>query len=73
MERFHDIFGHPQELIVYGGWRPAVRHRVANGLCGVAYTRRERRWGAPDKVFWGERLSCIKLCHDVGEQEGEVA
>jgi len=47
-------------------------HKVANGLCGVAETGWERCWGAPDEVFWGERLSSGKLCHDIGEQEGEV-
>ena len=73
MERFHDIFGHPHELIVHGGSRRALRHRVANGLCGVAQTERERCRGAPDEVFRGERLSPDKLRHDVDEREGEVA
>ena len=57
MERFYDIFDHPHELIVRGGWRRALRHKVANGICGVAETGRERYRGAPDEVFWGERLS----------------
>ena len=73
MERFRDIFGHPHELIVRGGWRHALHHRVANGLCGVAETGRERCQGAPDDVFLGERLSFSKLRHDVGEREGEAA
>ena len=45
---------------------------MANGLCGVAETGRERCQGAPDAVFWGERLSSGKPCHDIGEREGEV-
>ena len=73
MERLHDIFGHPHELIVHGGWRRALRHRVANGLGGVAETGWERCWGTPDEVFWRERLPSSKLWHDIGEQEGEVA
>ena len=72
MERFHDVFGHPHELIIRGGWRRALRHKVANGLCGVAETGRERCWGASDEIFWGERLSPGKLRHDVGEREDEV-
>ena len=72
MERFHDMFGHPHELVVRGGCRRVLRHKVANGLCGVAETGRERYRGALDKVFWGERPTSGKLCHDVGEQEGEV-
>ena len=73
MERFHDIFGHPHELIVRGGWGRALRHKVANGLGGVAQTERERCRGAPDEVFQRERLSSGKLCHDIDEREGEVA
>ena len=46
---------------------------MANGLYGVAETKREHCRDAPDKVFWGERLSLTKLCHDIGEQEGEAA
>ena len=48
-------------------------HKVANGLCGVVETGRERCRSASDEVFRGERLSPSKLCHDVGEREGEVA
>ena len=50
-----------------------MRHRVANGPCGVVETGRERCRGAPDEVFRGERLSFGKLRHDVVEREGEVA
>ena len=48
-------------------------HKVANGLCDVAQTERERRRGAPDEVFREERLSFGKLYHDIGEQQGEAA
>ena len=47
-------------------------HKVANGLYGVAETKRERCRGAPDEVFRRERLSSGKPRHDIGEQEGEV-
>ena len=73
VERFHDIFGHPHELVVHRGWRRTLCHNVANGLCGVAETEWERCRGAPDEVFWRERLFSSKLCHDIGEREGEVA
>ena len=72
MERFHDVFDHPYELIAHGGWTHALRHKVANGLCGVAETGQEHYRGAPDEVFRRERLSTGKLRHDIGEQEGEV-
>ena len=62
MERLRDIFGHPHELVVHKEWRSALHHKVANGLCGIL-----------DEVFQRERLSSGKLCHDVGEREGEVA
>ena len=73
MERLHDIFSHPNKPIVHGGWRHALCHKVAIDFCGVVETERERCWGAPDEVFWGERLSTGKLRHDIGEREGEVA
>ena len=50
-----------------------MHHKVANGLYGVAETKQEHRRGALDEVFQRERLSSGKLCHDVGEREGEVA
>ena len=67
VERFRDIFGHPHELVVRRGWGRVLRHKVANGLCGVAQTKQERCRGAPDEVFQGERLFCGKLRYDVGE------
>ena len=60
MERFRDIFGHPHELVVRGGWNHSLRHKVANGLCSVAETERENCRGASDEVFRGERLSSGK-------------
>lgn len=72
VERFHDVFDHPHELIVRRGWGRALCHKVANGLCGVAQTEQEHCRDAPDEVFQGERLSSGKLCHDVGEREGEA-
>ena len=38
----------------------------------IAQTEQERYQGAPDEVLWGERFPSGKLCHDVGEQEGEA-
>ena len=73
VERFRDMFDHPNELIVHRGWNHALHHKVANGLCGVAETEREHYRGAPNEVFWGERLSSGKLRHDIGKREGEVA
>ena len=73
MERLCDVFDHPHKLIVHGGWNHALRHKVANGLYGVAETKPEHYWGSPDEVFQEERLSPGKLCHDIGEREGEVA
>ena len=73
MERPRDILGHPQKLIVRWGQRRALCHKVAIDLCGVAETERERYRGAPNEVFQRERLPSHKLCHDVGEREGEVA
>ena len=73
VERLHDIFSHPHELVVRGGRRHVLCHKVAIGLCGVAEIERERCRGAPDEVFRRELFSSDKLCHDIGEREGEVA
>ena len=73
VKRLRYIFSHPHELIVHGGWRHVLCHKVAIDLCGVAETERERCRDAPDEVFWRERLPSGKLHHDVGEREGEVA
>ena len=67
------MFHHPHELIVHGGLDHALGHKVANGLYGVAETKQEHYRGTPDEVFQGEWLSPCKLCHDIGEREGEVA
>ena len=73
MKRLRNIFGHPYVLIVHRGWRCALCHRVAIGLCDIAETRWECCRGASNEVFQRERLSSSKLCHDIGEREGEVA
>ena len=73
VERFHDVFSPPHELIVRRGWGRALHHKVANGLYGIMWTEREHYRGTPDDVFWGERLSSSKLRHDIGEREGKVA
>ena len=49
-----------------------MRHKVANGLCDIAETKREHCRGTLDEVFRRERLPSSKLCHNVGEQEGEA-
>ena len=51
MERFRDVFDHPHELIIYVGWDHALRHKVANGLCGIAETEREHYRGALYEVL----------------------
>ena len=73
MERFHDVDCHPHEFIIRGGWVHALCCEVTNGRCGIAQTERERCWGAPGEEFRGERFPFGKLCHDVGEREGEAA
>jgi len=69
MEGFHDIFSHPHKLVVRGGWGRALRHKVANGLSGVAQMKQECCRGAPDEVFQRERLSPSKLHHDVANKK----
>ena len=73
MERLHDVFDHPHELVIRGGWNHALHQKVTNGLCGIAKSKREHCQDALDEVFWGERLSSSKLHHDIGEREGEAA
>ena len=51
----------------------ALRHKVANGLYGIAQIEQERYRNAPDEVFRGERLFSSKLRHDISEREGEAA
>ena len=51
VERFRDIFGHPHELVIRRGWGHALRHKVANGLCGLVETEREHYQGALNEVF----------------------
>ena len=51
MERLRDMFDHPHELVVCGGWDHVLRHKVANDLCGIAETEWEHCWGSPDEAF----------------------
>ena len=51
VERLHDIFGHSHKIVVGGGWRHALCHKVANDLYGVAEIEREHCQGTPDEVF----------------------
>ena len=51
----------------------ALCREVTNGPCDVAQTEQECCRGAPDELFRGERFPFDKLCHDIGEREGEAA
>jgi len=72
VERLHNRVRHTHELVIYGGREHALCREVTNGPCGVAQTEWERCRGTPGEVFWGERFPSGKLCHDVGEREGET-
>ena len=50
MEKLCDIFGHPHKLVVSRVWGHELRHKVANGLYGIAQTERERCRGTPGEV-----------------------
>ena len=73
VERFHDVFDHPHEFVVRGRWNHALRHNVANGLCGVAETEQEHCRGAPDEVLQREGFPSDEPRHVIGVREGEVA
>ena len=49
-----------------------IAPKVAKGLYDVVETEWEHSRGAPDEVFWGERLYPGKLRHNIGERECEV-
>jgi hypothetical protein len=51
IERLHDVFDHPHELVVRGGRDHALRHKVANSLCDIVETEWEHCRGASDEVF----------------------
>ena len=73
MERFHDVFGHPHELVVRTGWVHALCHEVADGPRSIAQTEWERCQGASGEVFWGERFPSGELQHGIGEGESKAA
>ena len=73
MEGFRDVVRHTHEFVIHGGWVHVLCREVTNGPCGIAQIEWERCRGAPGEVIWGERFPSGKLCHDVGEREGEVA
>ena len=51
MERLRDMFDHPHELVVRGGWDRALCHKVAYGHRGVAEIEQKHHRGAPRGVF----------------------
>ena len=51
MERFHDVFGHPHELVVRRGWVHALHHEVANGPHSIAQTKQEHHRGTLGEMF----------------------
>jgi hypothetical protein len=71
MDRFHDVVGHTDKLIIRGWQTKASRHMALDNLRGVAQTVRERCRGALGQSVWGERLSAGELHHNVDEGEGE--
>ena len=73
MERFRDVFDHPHELVVRGGWDHALGHQVANDHCSVAKTEWKHYRGASYVAFWRERFSSGEPRHVIGIGKGEVA
>ena len=73
MERFHDVFDHPHELIIHEEWDHALCHKVANDRRSVAETEWKRCRGTPYVVFRRERLSSGEPRHVFGIREGEAA
>ena len=73
MKRFHDVFGHPHELVVLRGWVHALRHEVANGPRSIRQTKRECCRDTLGEVFRGERFPSGELHHDVGKGESNAA
>ena len=73
MERLRDVIGHSHEFIICGRRAHALYREVTNGPRGIAQIEQERCRDIPGEIFQGERLPSGKLCHDVGEGEGEAA
>ena len=72
MERLHDMFDYPHELVVRGRLNHASCHKVANGRRSIAETERKRCRGAPYVVFRREGPSFGKPHHVVGVGKGEA-
>ena len=73
MERFHDVFDYPHELVVHGRQNHASCHKVANGRRSVAETERKHCWGAPYVVFRREGPSSGKPRRVIGVRKSEAA
>ena len=73
VERFHDVFDYPDELVVRGWQNHASCHKVANGRRSVAEAERKRCQGALYVVFWREGPSSGKPRRVVGVGKGEAA
>ena len=68
MERFRDVFDHPHEFVVCGGWDHALYHKVANGRRGVAETEQKHCRGTPCGVFRREGETVWVLPGRLGSQ-----
>ena len=73
MDRLRDVIGHSHEFIICGRRAHALYREVTNGPHGITQTKWECCRGVPGEIFRGERLPSSKLCHDVGEGQGEAA
>ena len=72
MERLCDVIGHSQEFVIHGRRAHALYREVTNGPCGIAQIKRECCQGISGEIFQGEWLPSGKLCHDIGQGEGEA-
>ena len=73
MERLHDVFDHPHELVVHGRLNHASCHKVANGRRSVVETKWNRSRDTPYVVSRREGSSSHEPCHVIGVGKGEVA
>ena len=73
MERLHDVFDYPHELIVRGQQDHASCHTMANDRRSVAETEWKRCRGAPYVVLRREGFSSRKPHHVAGIGKGEAA
>ena len=72
MERLHDMFAHPHELIVHERLNHASCHKVANGCRSVAETEQKRYRDALYVAFQREGSSSKRLCYVIGVGKGEA-